>query len=64
MAGSKDDMIRCMQRSIIFYIHTHGDQDAFYIDTEGVWLTMEDLEDVDLTQLDLVGGDLQKTYTP
>lgn len=46
-----DEMIKCMQRSDIFYIHTHGNQTSFQISNTSS-LTMDDLVDVDLNQMD------------
>ena len=53
-AYSVSDMIQCMQRSSIFYIHTHGLRDRVYISTSNQWLTMSNLNGVDLSNTEFM----------
>ncbi len=45
------DMIQCMQRSSIFYIHTHGTRTSFKI-SNSLYITTSDLANVNLTHMD------------
>ncbi len=50
---TKSDMKRRMQASKLFYIHTHGNYDAFLL-SPTVILTREDLSGVDLSEMSLI----------
>ena len=50
---TKDAMLYQLQSSNIFFIHTHGQQTGIIIGSDGSLLTMDDLNNVDLSNLKL-----------
>lgn len=46
------NMISHLKSSDVFMIHTHGDKDRFKIG-DGIWITMQNLQNADLSNIDL-----------
>ncbi|MBE6629611.1 MAG: hypothetical protein E7624_02025 [Ruminococcaceae bacterium] len=46
------NMIQCMQRSSIFYIHTHGSRTSFKISNSPISITTNDLANIDLSHME------------
>ncbi len=48
---TKAEMLELLYGNEIFIIHTHGEKDGFMISTDGTYLTMDDIEQANLSNL-------------